>query len=197
MEALLLSGGIDSIAIAAWRKPRVGITVDYGQVCASAEFRASRAVCSALSIEHHTINANCRELGSGDLAGIPPCALAPESEWWPFRNQLLITLGAMRAVTLGVESLLIGTVRTDRFHADGDPAFINGISQLCGMQEGGIKIVAPAIELSSVELVRTSGVSMDVLSWAHSCHKCEFACGSCRGCLKYRQVMDDLRSGES
>jgi 7-cyano-7-deazaguanine synthase len=89
--ALLLSGGMDSIAIAFWKRPSIAFTIDYGQLPAIAEVRAASAACAELKIEHHVIRTDLRALGSGDLAGAAPSPIAPVSEWWPFRNQMLLT----------------------------------------------------------------------------------------------------------
>lgn len=192
MDAVLLSGGMDSISLAAWLRPIAAITIDYGQVCAAAEICAAQQASLLLGIQHHTIHADCSALGSGDLSGTAPLPCAPASDWWPFRNQLLITLAAMQGVRLGVKRLLLGTVRSDCFHTGGTPRFIEAIDQIVQMQEGAISIVAPAIAMTTVELVRKSGVDFDLLSWAHSCHSSNFACGFCRGCLKHREVMRAL-----
>ena len=40
--ALLLSGGMDSVAIAYWKRPRYGITINYGQEPAEGEIRACK-----------------------------------------------------------------------------------------------------------------------------------------------------------
>jgi 7-cyano-7-deazaguanine synthase len=64
------------------------------------------------------------------------------------------------------------------------------------VQEGELSVEAPAIALSSVELIRLARVPHDVLAWAHSCHKADVACGECRGCNKYfatfRELGDEL-----
>lgn len=195
MDAILLSGGIDSIALAAWLRPGIAITVDYGQLSAEAEIRSAAHVARELSIAHHTITANCRSLGSGDLAGTAADRSAPASEWWPFRNQLLVTLAGMLAIRLQVDRLFLGTVKTDSFHADGTPRFIDALDSLCGLQEGAIRVSAPAIEMTSCELIVASGVGVEILSWAHSCHKGSWACGYCRGCCKHREIMQELGYG--
>src|SRR6185295_18918518 len=105
-SGLLLSGGMDSIAIAYWLRPDVALTIDYGQVPAIAEMQASAAVCKELGIQHHPISIDCRCLGSGDLASAKPLSIAPVPEWWPYRNQLLITIGASRALALGIQKVL-------------------------------------------------------------------------------------------
>lgn len=190
--AILLSGGMDSIALAHWRRPTLAITVDYGQQSAAGELRAAADVCQELKLRHEVVRVDCKGLGSGDLAGQAPNAIAPVPEWWPFRNQLLITIGLMRGIALGINEVWIGCVTSDHSHVDGTPGFIEAIDRASAMQEGALRVLAPAITLSSAELIRTSGIHLELLGWAHSCHKSAYACGSCRGCNKHRQVMTEL-----
>lgn len=192
MTALLLSGGMDSVAIAAWRRPRIAFTVDYGQRAARAEVAAARQVCAELSVTHEVITADCSSLGSGDMSAAPALAAAPASDWWPFRNQLLITLAGMRCVAMGETELMIGTVTGDRIHADGRPEFLAALNALLTFQEGGLRVSAPAIAMTTAELVRESGISTAVLAWAHSCHVSSIACGTCRGCVKHIETTRDL-----
>lgn len=189
---LLFSGGMDSLALAWWKRPDTAFTLNYGQLAAEAEIAAATAVCRRLGIEQHVINIDCRSLGSGDMAGSSADALAPESDWWPYRNQMLITLAAMKAIGVGVTELWLGTVSSDGSHKDGTPAFVEAMNILMSLQEGSIKILAPAITLSTEELVRQSGVPADLLAWAHSCHTANVPCGRCRGCNKYFAVLDKV-----
>jgi len=189
---ILLSGGIDSIALAYWKRPRFAFTVDYGQVCAAAEIRASLAASKAIGLEHHVITSNCCASGSGDLANAAPLAIAPMPEWWPFRNQLLVTVAGMSALSLGVTHLISGSVASDSIHIDGSVDFYSNLDRLMSMQEGHLRVSAPAIDLTSAELVRKSGVPMEILCWAHSCHRSVWACGACRGCSKHYSVMEEL-----
>lgn len=192
---ILLSGGIDSIALAKWKTPQVALTIDYGQLPAQGEIRAARKIAEELGLAHEVLTIDCRLLGSGDLAGVPATTLAPAPEWWPFRNQLLLTIAAARAVALGIEHLFFGSVASDGFHADGRPEFFKSIDSLTSMQEGGIRISAPAIAMTSVELIRISGIKPSLLAWAHSCHKEDFACGGCQGCFKHQAVMSKSEQG--
>ena len=187
--ALLLSGGVDSIALAYWLRPEVAITVDYGQKPAAAEVRAATAVSSELDIDHHVIRADLSALGSGDMAGTAALSVANISEWWPYRNQMVVTLAAMKAIALGVQRLLIGSLKADNQHADGRPEFIRAMDALLCCQEGEIRLEAPAIEMSAVELLRASRVPLELLAWAHSCHVGDYACGLCRGCRKHYETM--------
>ena len=60
------------------------------------------------------------------------------------------------------------------------------------MQEGAMRLDAPAVELTAAELIRTSKVPMEVLAWAHSCHMANEACGECRGCRKHYETLVEL-----
>jgi 7-cyano-7-deazaguanine synthase len=190
--ALLLSGGMDSLCVAWWQRPALAITIDYGQLPAAAEIDAASAICEELRIQHSVVRVNCRSLGSGDMAGQEASVHAPASDWWPYRNQLLITLAGMRALATGAGELLLGTVSTDESHRDGSPEFVQSMSQLMREQEGSLVVRAPAIHLSTIELVRVSEVPMSILAWAHSCHRSDVPCGACRGCNKYFETLGEL-----
>lgn len=192
ISALLLSGGQDSTALAYWLRPAVGITVDYGQRPAEAELRASAQICRELGMKHVVVSINCTQIGSGDLSEKPALAVAPSSEWWPFRNQLVITLAATPALENEAGELLIGTVANDAGHTDGTQRFVDSVDQLTSMQEGSLRVRAPGILMSSTELIRHSKIPLEILCWAHSCHRSNYACGSCRGCLKHKNVMHEL-----
>lgn len=192
-SGLLLSGGMDSLCIAWWLHPDVAFTIDYGQLAAGAEIAASQEICSQLGIDHHVLCVDCRAFGSGDMAGIGASEFAPATDWWPYRNQMLVTFAAMKAIGLGVNRLLLGSVRSDGSHKDGTTQFISSMSHLLAIQEGGLVLEAPAIRFSTVELIRHAGVPMEFLAWAHSCHSAEVVCGSCRGCNKYFAVLREIQ----
>jgi 7-cyano-7-deazaguanine synthase len=192
MKAILLSGGMDSIALMYWQRPSYAITIDYGQKPAQAEIQASSQVADKLSINHIVLSIDCRSLGSGDLSGADAIGIAPSPEWWPFRNQLLITLACMRAVSLDISEIMVGSVKTDGFHRDGTPDFFQNIDRTIYMQEGNIRVTAPAINLDTDELIKISEIPEELLFWAHSCHKSNHPCGNCRGCNKYLGVLQKL-----
>lgn len=191
-NALILSGGMDSTSIAWWLRPRVAITIDYGQKAAKAEIEASTQLCKMLGIEHHILYVDCKKPGSGDMAGTTSNEHSPATDWWPYRNQLLITLAAMKAITLDIKKLYIGTVKSDEIHRDGTPCFIKKISELLQLQEGSLELEAPALTLSTLELIKKSAIPLDVLLLSHSCHKDVVPCNNCRGCNKYSEILESL-----
>lgn len=190
--ALLLSGGMDSSALAWWLRPDIAITIDYGQLAAQAEIAAATAICDLLQIRHVVVSVDCRAFGSGDMAGEAANPHAPATDWWPYRNQMLITFAGMKAIAMSASHLLIGTVASDGMHADGRSRFFELINELMMFQEGQLSVEAPAIAMTTVELVRQSGIPPSALAWAHSCHKANVSCGQCRGCNKYFEVYHEL-----
>jgi 7-cyano-7-deazaguanine synthase len=194
-KGILLSGGMDSISLAYWKRPEIAITIDYGQAAATTEIRTSAIVAESLGIEHHVIRIDCSSLGSGDLINSDAIEISPSSEWWPYRNQLLITLACMRSVKLGIQELMIASVKSDSFHKDGTFGFFTRINELMEYQEGNIKISCPCIHLSAVELIKISEIPKSLLHWAHSCHTSNIPCGKCRGCNKYVQTFTELYNG--
>ena len=184
---------MDSLALAWWKRPDWAVTIDYGQKPAAAEIAASVQVCRELSIPHEVLTIDCHSLGSGDLVNAPANSLGTASDWWPFRNQLLLTLASMRAVVREVGVLMIGAVKGDGDqHRDGTTEFIALADGLFAFQEGNLRVTAPALEMTTPELVLLAGVPPASLAWAHSCHKVNTPCGQCRGCNKYNQTYREL-----
>ena len=191
-KLLLLSGGLDSTAVAAWTRPDHCLTIDYGQVAAEAELRAATEVARTLGLPATVIRVPAGAVGSGLMAPSGqtdvPEGIAPE--WWPFRNQLLITLAAAWGVTRGVTELLLGTVATDGArHRDGTEEFRASIDSLVSLQEGGIRVHAPAATMDAAELLSVSGVPESVLAWTHSCHRANLPCTQCPGCVKRGETL--------
>src|SRR5690242_14069809 len=119
MRLLLLSGGLESTALAAWRRPELTLTIDYGQLPAKGEIWAASQVCRELGLEHHVLHADCSATGSGLLAGSDADPQAPVPEWWPYRNQLLVTLAGAWGIPRGATELIVGSIASDGRHADG------------------------------------------------------------------------------
>lgn len=194
-RAILLSGGVDSSALATIERPDLAIVVDYGQLPAHGEMRAASAIASRLCLRLEELRIDCSPLGSGDLAGVEASRHAPSPEWWPYRNQLLVTLAAPLALRLGVHEILIGAVSTDGEHADGTAEFVQALDELLVLQEGGMRVSAPGLDRTSGELVQESGMPPSLIAWTHSCHVANLACGQCRGCVKRARVLQDIGFG--
>jgi len=183
LKVLLFSGGIDSAAIAWMEKPDVLLFIDYGQLPARGELRASTSLARGMGLRLEARTVPLRDFGRGIMVGKESVATdAPE--FWPLRNQMLITLAAMAFADQEPLEILIGTVATDVVHPDGRPEFIDRMNEvLCA--QGNVRLRAPAIGLTGHQLVEQSKLPAELLGWTFSCHTGEWACGRCRGCTKH------------
>lgn len=187
---LLLSGGLDSAALAAWIRPALTLFVDYGQKPREAEARAAHAVAAHLSLPFTSISLPLTALGGGLMHDDTPLPGAPSPEWWPFRNQFLATAGAAVAVQHQLAKVALASVRGDGDrHVDGSEPFYDRLNALMMIQEGGVQVAAPAIHLSTVELLRTVDAERALIGWTVSCHRANQPCGDCPGCWKRELVL--------
>ncbi|MDR3488252.1 MAG: 7-cyano-7-deazaguanine synthase [Bradyrhizobium sp.] len=196
MRALLFSGGLDSTALAWMLRPEKLVFFDYGQRPAKGEERAARAVASTVGIPLDVRRVDMSAFGHGTMStsGIPLASALKTPEFWPYRNQMLITLAAMTYAADPLVEILVGTVIGDDAHPDGRKEFVSAIDRLI-RQQSGVRVVAPAIEMTTLQLLRKAAVPKSVLGWTFSCHTGEWACGDCRGCNKHRQVIERLEAG--
>ncbi|MGZ8287097.1 MAG: 7-cyano-7-deazaguanine synthase [Allosphingosinicella sp.] len=190
MRVLLFSGGIDSTCLAWMERPDRLAFIDYGQIPAKGELRASRAIAGELGLALDVHVTDLRAFGGGSMAGrIGPADAPPE--FWPFRNQMLITLAAMIYASQGATELMVGTVRSDRQHSDGRARFLRAMSAVLRSQSG-LSVRAPAANEQTHALAKRSGVPVELLGWTFSCHTGEWACGQCRGCQKHAEIKGKL-----
>ena len=186
-----MSGGLDSAALAWMCRPDLCVTVDYGQRAAEGELIASAALCSQIGLKHLVLAVDHSSVGSGNMSNKPPVKVAQAPEFWPYRNQCLITLAAMALASSGLRELMIGIVATD-IHADGSAEFVETMDRLLRLQEGSVRLLAPAKELSGVDLLRRSEFPLELIGLTFSCHTHRYACGQCGGCTKHRETVDEV-----
>lgn len=190
---LLLSGGLDSSAICAITRPALALTIDYGQRPAPAEISASSSIAIHLEVAHEVVEVDLSPVGSGLLVGSGSGAGAPTPEWFPFRNQLLVSIAAAFAVTRGFDEIILGTVGGDGArHVDGTAAFAEAIDAVVRMQEGNVAVRAPFVDDDPADLLGRSGLPDGVLRWTFSCHTGVLACGQCPGCERRRALLSSM-----
>jgi 7-cyano-7-deazaguanine synthase len=184
MEVLLFSGGIESTCLAFMRRPDICLTVDYGQKQSLGEIRAATNISKFLQLDHQILTVDLCHLGSGQMSGRPAIKSALIPEFWPFRNQLLITLCAMKFAYEDNVKIIIGSTKSDSSHVDGTYEFVTRLRELLLIQEGRAELIAPAICVESLEFIRESQIDPDILDMTFSCFAANYPCGRCRGCLK-------------
>lgn len=200
-RVLLLSGGVDSASLLYMVRPSHALFISYGQRAEQAEKRAAAAVAASIDVKFDSVRADFAVTGGGLMIADAPIDGSPSPEWWPFRNQILVTIAAAwacrntDAVTRpGSTSILLGCVAGDgERHIDGSPRFIAALNDLLRLQEGGVGLEAPAVDLSTEQLVAASGIPDSVLAWTHSCHVANLPCMACPGCFKRERVLDSLQ----
>jgi len=109
---MLLSGGLDSAAIAAIQQPPSGLFIDYGQSSAAAERASARYVSRVLAIDLAEIAVDLSPVGSGLLVGERGSGQS-RPEFFPFRNQLLVSLAAAHCVQVGLSRIMLGITALD------------------------------------------------------------------------------------
>ncbi|KAB0676273.1 hypothetical protein [Aureimonas leprariae] len=72
-----------------------------------------------------------------------------------------------RHVADGLSEIVIGAVGTDA-QADGKAPFLDAIDRALALQEGGVRVSAPARDLDPVNLVRRSGLPLELLGLTFS-----------------------------
>lgn len=191
---LLVSGGLDSTALAALLRPKLLVYVDYGQRPAEAERIASRTIAGKLGLPYQAVTLGIGDFGSGLLHDDSNVLVAaPSPEWWPYRNQFLATAAAAIALTEGCGSVALGTVAGDgERHRDGTRDFYTKLDALVSSQEGEVRVVAPALDQTTEEIIGQSGLDGSILGWTASCHRSNHPCGDCPGCWKRQRVLTSL-----
>ena len=175
---LLLSGGIDSAACVAFyleqHREVHGLFVDYGQVAARKELRASRTIAEHYSIQHSRVKlSGVKEKGEGLIVG---------------RNALLLVAALLEAssnttiIALGVHS---GTT-----YSDCTPSFIKKMQSLFDLYTGGVvQIGVPFIKWQKGDIwsyARSHGVPLKL---TYSCERgLRQPCGRCLSCRDLGEI---------
>jgi 7-cyano-7-deazaguanine synthase len=192
---LLLSGGLDSAVLAAAIRPSACLFVDYGQRPASSESEAARFVSDYLAIDFESTKVDLSHYGSGLLVGSSQPEGSPSEEWFPYRNQFLVTIASAMAIKMKLGSVALGVVGGDGSrHVDGTECgdFVATLDCLLAMQESGVRLIAPHLDRSPSEVLAESTLPANVLLRTHSCHVGDLACGQCPGCLRRIELLRGL-----
>ncbi|TAH39344.1 MAG: 7-cyano-7-deazaguanine synthase QueC [Planctomycetota bacterium] len=203
---VLLSGGLDSAAVAAWMAREgfqvVALTVDYGQRH-RAELEASRRVAVALRVAEHVIlPVDLRKVGGSALTAelpVPKAAgpLAPVAAdipvtYVPARNLLFLSLAAGLAEARGAQDIGIGVNALDYSgYPDCRPEFLRAFEEAAnlgtraGAEGRRFRVHAPLVDLRKVEILRLArelGVPVDLTLSCYDPGSAGNPCGRCDAC---------------
>jgi 7-cyano-7-deazaguanine synthase len=199
---VLLSGGLDSattlaVAIDQGREC-FALSFDYGQRHRSELQAAARVAASLGAIEHKTISLDLNSIGGSALTDmdIP----VPEHEtsgipvtYVPARNTVFLSLALGWAEVLGAVDIYIGVNAVDYSgYPDCRPEFIAAFEVMANLAtrvavEGSpIRIIAPLIDLSKQDIIRTGvrlGVDYAITTSCYQADAAGRACGLCERCV--------------
>jgi 7-cyano-7-deazaguanine synthase len=191
-KLILLSGGVESTILAYLERPKYALTIDYGHIAAISEIKAAKAICKDLEIDLKIVKLDLSTIiHDSELFG-NLSNLEENPEYVPFRNQFIITVGLQYAHAVGVDEIIIGTVKDDDIFFDGTPLFFEQLNLISHAQHK-IKIATPAINTSALDLAKKSKIPIEILAWSHSCTRALHSCGECRSCRKRKTVLNFIR----
>jgi len=151
------------------------------------EIETSASIARKLGLKHDIIRAPLiKKFG---LSNPNQKRKSKKPEFWPFRNQFIATVAAMHFSGGGAKEIWFGSVKTDTRFLDGSKMFFQLLNSLVSYQDSKVVIKAPALSLSTEELIERSKIPFSILGATFSCHRSNVACGDCPGCQKQRSVL--------
>ncbi len=208
---VLLSGGLDSATVLAIAKSQgldcVALTVLYGQRH-MVEIEAAKRVARRFEVADHRFATVSLDVIGGsaltDDIDVPKDALGDgiPVTYVPARNTVFLSLALGLAEVVGAGSIWIGVNALDYSgYPDCRPDFIEAFQRLAdlatkaGVQGAKIRIEAPLIRLSKVEIIE-AGLKLGVdFGETHSCYDPNpqgGACGHCDSCLLRSRAFKEL-----
>jgi 7-cyano-7-deazaguanine synthase len=190
---LLASGGLDSTTLAYWLEEKgikfVPVFIDYGQHCASTEFETLREVLpekykgriEKIKIDNIYSRSNSKFIKAANLWEEE---ISADDLYIPYRNVLLLTLGASIAQTLGLFNVYSAFINSN--HAkeiDCSKDFFNKMEGLL-KEYGTVKINMPFRDFSKYEVAKIGLQLGAKIGATFSCQASPTVpCGACPNCV--------------
>lgn len=199
---LLASGGLDSTTMAYWLLSKkidfVPLFINYGQHCATTEYETLQKVLPETyldKIEHINISdiykkSNSRFIQSANLWNDD---IQADDLYIPYRNTLLLTVGASFARTIGLSTVYSAFINSN--HAkeiDCSNEFFGKMDDLLA-DYGSIKIKMPFRYKSKFEVAKI-GIKLGAkIGDTFSCQASPIIpCGACPNCVDRLEALNQL-----
>lgn len=199
---LLASGGLDSTTLAYWLQNKgilfIPLFIDYGQHCVKTEYETLTQV-----IPYNYI-ASIRTIDISQVYSGSSSKLIDEPNLWidnmegdqlylPYRNLLILTVGAAFAQSHGYSRLFAGFINSN--HAkeiDCSSRFFMELGEMLS-EYGSVRIEMPFREMSKFDVARL-GVDLKVpLGITFSCQAASMVpCGACPNCVERIEALKQL-----
>lgn len=199
---ILLSGGLDSTTCLAYAKNQgfdcYALSFNYGQRH-HAELNAAKKIAAHFNVPHKIFTIDVSQFGGSaltdnniDVPNHDEHRTEIPSTYVPARNTIFLSIALAWAEVLGAKDIFIGVSHVDYSgYPDCRPEFIKAFQQLAnlatkiGVEEGGITIHTPIIQLSKAETIQL-GEKLGVdYAMTVSCYQLDDtgrACGKCDSC---------------
>jgi 7-cyano-7-deazaguanine synthase len=207
---VLLSGGLDSATTLAIARAEGfachALSVDYGQRHRAELDAATRVATGLGAVEHRVMRIDLAGIGGSALTD--PSIPVPQTPtkgipvtYVPARNTALLALALGWAEVLEARDIFVGVNAIDYSgYPDCRPEFIAAFEKLAalatraGVEGQSMRIHAPLIQLSKVEIIRR-GTELGVdFALTVSCYQADTdgrACGRCDSCRLRREGFRD------
>lgn len=190
---MLASGGMDSTTLAFWLEKQnlsyIPLFIDYGQHCAQKELDTLKKVlpsASVSSLECIDIKGVFKYSKSRFItpANLWEEKITAEDLYIPYRNILLLSIGASFAQTLEIEMVYSAFINSN--HAkeiDCSNDFFNNVEHILS-EYGSVKIEMPFRYFSKYQVAKL-GIELKVpIGSTFSCQaSAEIPCGACPNCV--------------
>lgn len=198
---LLASGGLDSTTLAYWLVEKgvsfIPLFLDYGQHCSTTEYETASDVLPASCRPIHRVNI-------ADVYRESRSRLISEADLWhedvaytdlhlPYRNLLMLSIGAAYAQSRGCRSLYAAFINSNHaIEIDCSAAFFEQLSSLLG-EYGTVQIKMPFRAMSKYE-VAAEGIRLQApIGRTFSCQvSSTVPCGACPNCVDRLDALQAL-----
>jgi 7-cyano-7-deazaguanine synthase len=189
MTVCLLSGGIDSTALAAMlhsrRELAACLFVLYGQPACGLELKAAQDWCDANDVELHTVQTT---IPGAQMSGDPgdPCIV-------PARNLILGAFGATLAHSIGATRVALGANLDDQDdYYDCRPYFAGSLTAALQCADLDVTVWYPFAGLGKAAILQLAAAhSVDIAS-TFSCYTPAKGkpCGACASCCERAKALE-------
>lgn len=201
---LLASGGLDSTTLAYWLLDKgidfIPLFINYGQHCAQTELETLKRVLPETHVDKIEVVDIQSVYQKSKSRFIKPANLWEEEVtaddlYIPYRNVLLLTIGATFAQTLGLTNVYSAFINSN--HAKEIDCSNEFFEKMEGMltEYGSVKIHMPFRYFSKYE-VATIGINLGAqVGFTFSCQaSAEIPCGACPNCVDRLEALRKIES---
>lgn len=199
---ICISGGLDSATCLAYAKSQgfdcYALSFDYGQR-SHAEITAAQKLAKEYASEHRVFNIGLNQFKCSALTDFSidvPTEIPKENEipvtYVPARNTIFLSIALAWAETIGAKDIFMGANIIDYSnYPDCRDDYLKAFEHMAnlatriGVQEGGIKIHAPLLNLTKAETILLGtklGLDYAVTVSCYQASEDGRACGVCSSC---------------